>query len=359
MFGSNKKIMIIDDIPGNLKLLSNMLELHGYEIFPFTSGKQALLAAEKNPPDLILLDIKMPEMDGYQVCEKIKANKSLTNIPIIFLSALSEMTDKIKAFQVGGVDYITKPFQFDEVKIRVNTHLKISELQNELETHNKKLAELVNQQVKEISDAQISIIFAMAKLAEYRDNETGNHLERVQEFCKLLATQLYHNSPYAKLIDEKFITNIYHASPLHDIGKVAIPDHILLKPDKLTFDEFEIMKTHATIGASYLEEVLKKYPKNDFIRMGVEVAKSTHERWDGKGYPEGLSHEAIPLSARIMAVVDVYDAVRSKRCYKHAIDHDAACSIIAKETNTHFDPVISDAFVILNQEFAKIFKQMQ
>lgn len=350
--------MIVDDMPQNIKLLASMLEGHGYEVFGFVSGELALKAAAINVPDLILLDIRMPGLDGYQVCAHLKADKKLANIPVIFLSALSEVDDKVKAFQAGGVDYVTKPFQFEEIKVRVDTHLKIKELQAELELHNKHLEELVAEKIKEISESQMSIIFALAKLAEYRDIDTGNHLERVQVFCKMLAAKLQADSPYARYIDDNFVANIYQASPLHDVGKVAIPDHILLKPERLTFDEFEIMKTHTTIGAEYLEEVLKKYPKNNFLKMGVDVARSGHERWDGKGYPQGLSGENIPLAARIMALVDVYDALRSARCYKKAVDHETAYAIIMGESGKQFDPVVTEAFEKLKDEFDKTYSKV-
>lgn len=358
MIAFKERIMIVDDTPENLKLLSRMLEGRGYRVFAFTKGESALWAAEKHPPDLILLDIKMPELDGYEVCQQLKANKKLAEIPVIFISALAGASDKIKAFQVGGVDYITKPFQIDEINARVETHLKIRELQIAYELQNKNLQLLVAEQVKEISESQMSIIFALAKLAEYRDIDTGNHLERVQEFCRVLTTRLHQASPYAKFIDEKFIANIYYASPLHDIGKVVIPDDILLKPGKLTAEEFEIMKTHATVGAEYLETVLEQYTKNDFLRIGVEIAQSSHERWDGKGYPQGLRGENIPLSARIMALVDVYDAVRSRRCYKSSVNHETACSIIAAESNAHFDPVITETFMQIKDEFNNIYTKV-
>jgi putative two-component system response regulator len=352
------KIMLIDDMPQNLKLLSSMLEGQGYEVFAFVSGELALKAASKNPPDLILLDIKMPGLDGYQVCQRFKADKKLEKIPVLFLSALADVDDKLKAFQVGGVDYITKPFQIEEINARVKTHLKIKELQADLEMHNEHLEELVTAQVKELSEAQMSIIFALAKLAEYRDLATGNHLERVQQFCSLLANQLRIASPYSGLIDTKFISNIYLASPLHDIGKVAIPDHILLKSGKLTTDEFEIMKTHTTVGAQYLEDVLKKYPKNSFIKMGVEMARSTHERWDGRGYPQGLAGESIPLCARIMNLVDAYDAMRSKRSYKEPMDHKTTTEIIASESGKQFDPVVTETFVKINEKFEKTYSNI-
>ena len=349
--------MVVDDVPQNVELLTNMLEAHGYRVFAFIKGELALNAAKKNPPDLFLLDVRMPGLDGYQVCEKLKADPELTKIPVVFLSALSDLDDKITAFHAGGVDYITKPFQFEEVLIRVRTHLKIKELQEKLELYNNNLQQLVAEQVKEISEAQMSIIFALAKLAEYRDADTGGHLERVQEFCRLLAEALQKDSPYKNQIDPKYVANIFLASPLHDIGKVAIPDRILLKPDKLNDEEFAVMKTHAIIGAEYLEEVLTKYPKNAFIKMGVEVARFSHERWDGKGYPLGLAGEAIPLSARIMALADVYDALRSKRCYKKPVDHKIAFQVIVDASGTQFDPVIVEAFVKLSDAFNNYYRE--
>jgi putative two-component system response regulator len=348
-------IMIVDDAPQNLTLLNNMLQKRGYHVFAFPSGDLAIKAVKKTPPDLILLDINMPEMNGYQVCETIKSDKSIPDFPIIFLSALTEVDDKVKAFRVGGVDYISKPFQFEEVDARVRTHLRIRELQNQLELSNKNLQIKVAEQVKEISESQMSTIFALARLAEYRDVITGMHLERVQEYCRLLADSL-RKSVYGSQISDEFVTTIYHASPLHDIGKVGIPDSILLKPGELTEKEFEIMKTHTDIGARALSEVLTKYSGNYFIRMGIEVARSHHERWDGKGYPEQLVGVQTPLAARIMKLVDVYDALRSKRSYKDAFDHQTAYRIIVDGKGTEFDPVVSEAFVSLEKEFDRITK---
>jgi putative two-component system response regulator len=212
----------------------------------------------------------------------------------------------------------------------------------------------VAEQVREISESQMSTIFALAKLAEYRDVDTGGHLERVQDYCRLLAAELY-KGEYAKQINDAFIATIYQASPLHDIGKVAIPDKILLKPGKLTDDEFVIMKTHTTIGATALSEVFAKYSRNYFIRMGIEIARWHHERWDGKGYPDGLAQDKIPLAARIMKLVDVYDALRSKRCYKNAIGHATACDIIFAGSATEFDPVVTDAFRGCEKVFCSMY----
>jgi len=306
-------ILVIDDTPANLTLLAGMLKEQGYKARLVPNGKLALQAAADDPPDLILLDIMMPEMDGYEVCRRLKEDEKLKKIPVIFISALNEPMDKVKAFSVGGLDYVAKPFHFEEVQARVDTHLKLNRLQIELERHNHHLEELVQAQVKEISDSQMATIFALAKLAESRDDDTGKHLERVQVFCRTLAIRLSEVHPYNLEIDAAFIENIYCASPLHDIGKVAIQDSILLKPGKLTPEEFEIMKTHAILGAQTLEAVRTKYPKNAFIDMGIAIAACHHEKWDGSGYPKGMAGADIPVCARIMAVADVYDALRSKR----------------------------------------------
>ncbi len=352
-------ILVVDDTPANLQLLTNMMKERGYKTRPVPSGMLALQAALSNPPDLILLDVIMPEMNGFEVCQSLKADEKLKDIPVIFISALNEVLDKVKAFSVGGVDYITKPFQFDEVQARVDTHLKLRHLQKELEKHNQQLGKLVQAQVKKISDTQMALIFALAKLAESRDDDSGMHLERVQAFCKRLAQGLAQRSRFGRQVDEKFIENVFHASPLHDIGKVAIPDRIILKPGKLTAEEFEVMKTHAKLGAEKLEAVQRKFPGNAMLDMGIAIARFHHEKWSGEGYPQGLAGEAIPLSARIMAVVDVYETLRAKRCYKPAFSHEESAEIIIKSSGTHFDPEIVKVFVDLKEEFRAIRDAMK
>ncbi len=347
----NSNILVVDDTPANLSLLTNMLKEKGCKIRPVTSGKLALKVIENEAPDLILLDINMPEMDGYEVCRRLKADRRFSDIPVIFISAYTETIDKVKAFSVGGVDYITKPFQFEEVEARVKTHLKLHRYQVFLE-------ELVKEKVKEISDSQMSTIFALSKLAESRDSDTGKHLERVQIFCRILAEKLCQLSSYKTVIDSEFIRNISNASPLHDIGKVAIPDNILLKPGKLTQDEFETMKTHTTIGVQTLDDVKNLYPGNNFIAMGILIARSHHERWDGNGYPDGLAGESIPLAGRIMAIVDVYDALRSKRCYKEPLSRPQSRDLILEGRGGQFDPTLVDAFFGVEEEFNSIGCEM-
>lgn len=347
-------ITIIDDNPQNLNVLSQMLLKQGFKVTAFPQGALALKAIEKQPPDLILLDITMPGMSGYEVCSNLKQDDRLKDIPIIFISALHDTESKVKAFNFGGVDYITKPFQFEEVQARVRTHLNLRHMRLEIEDYSLRLEELVAEQVKEIADSQLSVIFALAKLAESRDKETGGHIERVQKYCKTLAQVLAADDTFSETITPAFINTIFHASPLHDIGKVGIEDAILLKPGKLTVEEFDQMKTHTLIGARTLDSVHRGYPKNELVKMGIDIAQYHHEKWDGTGYPEGLSGQGIPLSARIMAFADVYDALRSRRPYKEPFSHEKACRIISKGLGSHFDPQIGNAFLKIEQEFEKI-----
>jgi putative two-component system response regulator len=342
-------IMIVDDSRSSLVLLEGMLHEQGYHVYPFSRGEQALKVAMESPPDLILLDIVMPGMDGFEVCEHLKQDANLRDVPVIFISSQNEIKSKVKAFSMGCVDYITRPFEFEEVRTRVKTHLRLRQMQIRLMNHNHELERLVEEKVKEITDSWIATILALAKLAESRDDDTGKHLERVQVLCRILAEDLALLPEYHETIDRNFIDNIYHASPLHDIGKVGIPDHVLLKPGKLDPDEFDLMKRHTIIGAQTLEAVHEKYQGNIFIDMGIAIARSHHERWDGKGYPDGLAGDNIPLCARIMAVADVYDALRSNRCYKQAMPHEKAVTIIREGRGVHFAPDVVDVFLSLER----------
>jgi putative two-component system response regulator len=352
-------IFVVDDVPENLKSISRILFEKDYDVLTFPDGNSALEAARANPPHLILLDINMPGMNGYQVCEILKADAKLSDIPIIFISGLGETSDVVKGFSVGGVDYITRPFKSEEIQARVEIHLKLRYLQLQLEKHIKNLYEQVQVHIKDISDSHMAAIFAMAKLAHTRDDDTGRHLERVQAFCKHLLNGLSETQRYKESINVGYMEDVIHASPLHDIGKVGIPDSILLKPSRLTPEEFEIMKTHTIIGSEMLEEVRNRYPKNNFYNVGIAIARHHHERWDGKGYPDGLSGEDIPLSARIMAVADVYEALKSKRCYKDALSHEESCEIIKKGSGTQFDSNIVEVFLKLHEKFKSTWEELQ
>jgi len=349
-----KDILIVDDTPANLRLLTDMLKERGYFIRVSPNGSMALQAVEKSPPSLILLDINMPGMNGYDVCSSLKDDRRYSHIPVIFISALNEVFDKVKAFQVGGVDYITKPFQFEEVHARLKTHLKIDQLQKELERTNFNLRELVQEQVREIAEAQYATIMAMVRISEDRDDDTGRHIDRTSSYCRILAEKLMENQEFRPLIDAGFIENITNASPLHDIGKVGIPDSILLKPGKLDNREFEIMKTHTVIGAKTLQAVHEKHPGNSFVEMGLRIARSHHEKWNGSGYPDGLSGEDIPLPARIMTVSDTYDALRSERVYKQGFSHEKSMEILRNGRGRDFDPRLIDALLDLEEVFQRV-----
>lgn len=357
--GARADILVVDDNVSNLQVLSDMLKREGYRVRQARTGDAAFNASASQRPDLILLDIMMPDVDGYEVCRRLKAERELKDIPVIFLSALSSTEDKVKAFQVGGADYVPKPFQFDEVKARVEMHLGLRKLQLETERYNRELQMLVSQQVKEIAESQMATIFALAKLAESRDDETGRHLEHVQELCEMLARQLLKQGEFPDVLDETYVDNLFHAAPLHDIGKVAIPDRILLKPGRLTEEEFEVMKTHTVLGAQTLEAVSRRYSHNSFIDMGVQIARSHHERWDGSGYPDGLHGDAIPLCARVMTVVDVYDAARSQRVYKPARSHQEVAGFILIEGQRQFDPRVVAAFRELESRFDRVWRSMK
>ncbi len=353
------KILVIDDTPYIRELLWEIFSEHDYETLLAPNGLVGMQKAEMDPPDLILLDIDMPYMDGYEVCQIIKNNPLLKNIPVVFISAIVDTQKKVRAFESGGVDYITKPFNFEEVLARIDTHLTLRRLQKEIEQHNTHLEKLVQEKIKEISASQMSTILALAKLAESRDDDTGKHLERVQTYCRIFAKSLKENPNFTNVVDDKFIENIYHASPLHDIGKVGIPDEILLKPGRLSQHEYEVMKTHTLIGAQTLEAVRKKYPNNDFINMGIAIARSHHENWDGTGYPDGICGDDIPLEARIMSIVDAYEALRSKRPYKKAYSHTESIKIIIERSNTYYSPEIVNEFLKIEGEIDKMLRVNQ
>jgi len=356
-------IIVVDDTPANLTLLAKMLGDRGYRVRPVPSGSLALKAAASDPPDLLLLDISMPEMDGFELCRRLKEDPRLKDVPVIFISALTETEGKVKAFHRGGVDYITKPFQIEEVEARVETHLRLRSAQAELARYNRYLEQLVDEKVKEISESQLATIFAMVKLAESRDDETGTHIWRVREYCLAFANALREQQAFAPVLTDPFVRDLYNAAPLHDIGKVGISDLILLKPERHTAEEFEIMKTHTTIGARTLHGVGERYPRNSFVTMGAQVAHSHHERWDGSGYPDGLAGDAIPLAAQIMAIADVYDALRTLRRYKPAFDHAASVTIITEGDGRtkplHFDSRILRVFAEAAKEFETIFERLK
>lgn len=354
-------ILIVDDNEVNRKLLNDMTLALGHKPVLAENGLSAMAHMKKELPDLVLLDILMPEMDGYEVLERMKSDDSTRHLPVIMISAVDQMESIVRCIEKGADDYIIKPFDSTLLKARIGASLEKKQLRdreeayrNKIEDYNLNLENRIQEQVQRITSAQVAIIFAMAKLAESRDPETGEHLERMAEYGKLLCQKLSAQSKYESIIDDKYINNIYAASPLHDIGKVGIPDHILTKPGKLTKEEFEIMKTHSKIGADTLRVVDEKHSGNDLVHMGIEIAENHHEKWDGSGYPNGLSGDNIPLAGRILALGDVYDALTSKRVYKEAFSHAKSREIILEGRGTHFDPDVVDAFISVENEFLTI-----
>jgi putative two-component system response regulator len=344
-------ILIVDDTPENLKLMTGMLAAD-YDTRVANSGERALkLAMDGATPDLVLLDIMMPGMDGYEVCRRLKADARTREIPIIFLTALTEIEDEQAGFDVGAVDYITKPVSPPIVLARVKTHLSLKAAADFLRDKNDYLESEIAKRTREVQLIQDVTIMAMASLAETRDNETGNHIRRTQRYVRVLAERL--SSELG--LNAESIELLYKSAPLHDIGKVGIPDAILLKPGKLTPEEFEIMKTHTTLGRDTIlaAEKLIETPST-FLRLAREIAHYHQEKWDGSGYPEGLAGEAIPLSARLMALADVYDALISRRVYKPPFPHEKAVAIITEGRGKHFDPMMVEAFLEIQGEFLAI-----
>ena len=346
-------ILIVDDTTSNLVILAEMIKSIGYIARPVTSVKQAFAAISKKIPHLILLDISMPDIDGFECCEMLKQDAKTKDIPIIFISALNSTKDKIRGFKLGAVDFIVKPFELEEITLRVNTHLKLYQMQQELKMHNRRLFKMVNEHVQKISDEQKNIIYALMKLSESRDDTSGMHIENVGKNCKLLAMSLQFSPKFEKEVTTSFIDAIELAAPLHDIGKMAIRDNIILKPGKLTAEEMEIMKTHTEIGANNLSEIYNYNEHNDFILMAIDIARYHHENWDGSGYPKGLKGKEIPLSARITAVVDVYDILTSDRCYRKAFSHEDAMRIMIDDAGKAFDPDIIEIFVKIQNQLNK------
>ena len=344
----SKSILIVDDSPSQIMLLQAILNTEGYRIACVNSGEDALEAVTKQAPDLILLDVMMPGLDGYQVAGKLKLNPSTKNIPIIMLTSLSDRNSRLNGLNTGADDFLIKPVDGDELRVRVKNLLRAKEYSDSISRHNCILERRVRSHTDELHTSYLETIFALTRAAERRDDDTGTHVRRISHYARYLAETLGMNHDYCEMI--------HYASPMHDIGKIGIPDHILLKPCRHTPTEFELMKMHCELGADILFGFDSPY-----LKMGAEIALSHHERWDGTGYPNGLAGNGIPLTARIMGICDVYDALRSKRPYKPAFDHDKTMGIIiqgdGRTLPEHFDPNVLDAFKHCNQRFKEIYQE--
>ena len=350
-------ILIVDDTPDMVAIVDRLLRAH-YRTRTASSGKEALEMALAEPPDLVLLDVMMPGMSGFDVCRQLKSRAGTKEVPVIFLTALDDAGDEKAGFDAGAVDYITKPVSQPILLARVRSHLALKASADFLKDKNQFLHAEVARRTEELQIIQDVTIMAMASLAETRDNATGNHIRRTQHYVRALATKLNSLPRYASEFDEETIVSLFKSAPLHDIGKVGIPDAILLKPGKLTPEEFEIMKSHTLLGRNTIlaAEKLIEAP-GTFLRHAREIALSHQEKWDGSGYPEGLAGDAIPISARLMAVADVYDALISRRVYKPAFEHENAVKIIRDGRGSHFDPDITDAFLLIQGEFHAIARR--
>ena len=348
-------ILLVDDTPDNLTLMNGLLrDLYKVKVAP--SGPKALQILDSGPaPDLILLDIMMPEMDGFEVLRRLRAGMTTREIPVIFLTAMDATQDEAKGLGLGAVDYITKPISPAIVLARVHNHLQLKVARDFLKHQSIYLEHEIEKRTREILAVQEVTIRTMAALAETRDNETGHHIRRTQHYVRALAQHLQGHPHFRNALDDATIDAIYKSAPLHDIGKVGIPDHILLKPGKLTAAEFAAMKRHTTLGRDAIRQAEDELGKTmPFLQHAKEIAFCHHERWDGTGYPQGLIGNTIPVSARLMAVADVYDALISRRVYKPAFSHDQARDLIVEGRGSHFDPDIVDAFLEIEDDFRTI-----
>jgi len=348
-------ILIVDDLPDNLTVLADIL-LPNYRVLAASSGRRALkLAAAEPQPDLILLDLMMPGMDGYQVLVRLQENVQTRDIPVIIVTAMNEAEDEERGLELGAADYITKPLRPRIVLARVHKQLALKWAGGLLRDRNASLEAQVEQRLGENQLIQDVSIHALARLAEIRDNETGNHLRRTQEYVRILATRIKGQSRFAGQLTTRTIDLLAKSALLHDIGKVGIPDQILRKPGPLTPDEWQVMKTHAKLGSDAIELAERDARRPvAFLTLAKEIAHYHHEKWDGSGYPEGLAGEAIPLAARLMAVADVFDALTSRRVYKEPISRDAATGIIRDGSGRHFDPNLVEAFLAGRDAIAEI-----
>jgi putative two-component system response regulator len=328
-------ILVVDDDPIAAETLCHALAQFGYASTMASNGVEAIEHVRTGRYRIVISDVEMPEMDGIELCREIRQRSTCGYTYLILLTSRSDTDSVVRGLEAGADDYIAKPFHPSELKMRIRAGERLLAV-----------------------ESRDLMIFSLAKLADSRDNETGSHLERIREYCRVLATELSTWPEYEPVIDGMFIKSIYETSPLHDIGKVAIPDKILLKPGRLCPQEFAEMTKHAKIGADTLKAVAAAYPEAGFLQMAYQIAMTHHERWDGSGYPNGLAGEAIPLCGRIVAIADVYDALTSYRIYKPAYSHEYAVQIISEGSGSHFDPNMVRAFLKLEQDFLRVQRQL-
>ncbi|NLI79779.1 MAG: two-component system response regulator [Candidatus Riflebacteria bacterium] len=350
-------LLLVDDAPEILDVLRGILGPE-FRLKIATGGEKALrLAHGPERPDLVVLDVMMPDLDGYEVCRRLKADPATARIPVIFLSARDQVFDETSGFAVGAVDYVTKPVIPEILLARVRTHVELKLAREEIERHADQLEQKVRERTAELAQTQEVTIQSLAALAETRDLDTGLHIVRTGRYVRALAERMALHPRYAPALTPSAIELICKSAALHDIGKVGIPDHILLKPGRLTREEFELMKQHADLGARAIEKAERMMGvdhANSFLRYAREIAQTHQEKWDGTGYPRGLKGEGIPIAGRLMAVADVYDALISRRVYKEPMTHEQAVERIREGSGTHFDPDLVEGFLSIHPEFKRI-----
>ena len=350
-----KTILVVDDDKMNLMMAKNLLSKK-YRIVTVNSGKMALTYLERNIPDLMLLDLMMPEITGFDVMEKLNEKEEWKKIPVICLTADIDNATEVQCFEMGAIDFIVKPFSPAIMLSRVQRTLELESYKKDLEGAVKEQAEEILKKNIKIMKIQREVIVSMANLIESRDGSTGEHVKRTAIFVKLIAQNLMENHMFEETFTKEYFENVCKAAPMHDIGKITVPDYILKSTGNLSDEEFKIMKNHSVEGGKIIRETLGKIEDQNYIDIAANMATYHHEKWDGSGYPEGRSGEDIPLCARIMAVADVFDALAFKRYYKDALSLDATFDIIEESCGTHFDPVVADALCNVRGKIEKMFE---
>ncbi len=346
----SKKILIADDQLFDIKLLVDLCTNLGHDTVTARNGREAVEIARIERPDCILMDVIMPEMDGLEATKNLKKDMDTAHIPVIMISALDSRNDRLAGIAIGADDFLTKPIDSEELALRLRNNLRNKEFHDFLEEHKRLLEKQVEERTRWLREGYVDTIHRLVMASEFKDEDTGAHINRISYYTREIAE--------ACNLGSEFVESIFYASPMHDIGKVAIPDSIQRKPGPLDASEWQVMKTHTTIGAEILEG-----SNSPYLQMAVDIAKHHHERWDGKGYPDGLKGEEIPLTARIMNICDQYDALRSERPYKPAFDHEKSCSVILvgsdRTSPEHFDPEVLEVFRKSRGRFAEIYKELR
>ena len=365
MVSVRSKIIMVDDNMANLTMGRNMLKTF-YEVYPAPSAAKLFEILENVLPDLILLDVEMPETNGYEVIKKLKSAPDLSDIPVIFLTAKSDENSELEGLDLGAVDYITKPFSGPLLLKRIANQLLIVRQKKDLlaskaalQNYADNLEIMVREKTAEVINLQNAVLATVADLVEFRDNFTGGHIMRTQLYLKALSDELIRKGIYQEEMSEWDMDFFLPSTQLHDVGKIAITDLILNKPGKLTEEEFEIMKTHVTVGVDAIEKIMSNADEHAFLRHTLSIAGTHHEKWDGSGYPVGLKGRNIPLEGRLMAIADVYDALISERPYKKAFTHEESCEIIEAGSGTHFDPILVEVFRSVQDEFSRVSQEFR